>query len=166
MRLAVFATAVFVCMLAGAQPAPPADDGQWVMPAKNHASTRFSSLGQINTANASQLKLAFSHSTGVVRGHEAATIVADNTMYIVTPYPNRLIALDLTKPGANVKWQFDPQPDPSSQGVACCDVVNRGAVYAVACSSTRSTVRRSQWMPRAAASSGAPSSGTSSWAKA
>jgi len=26
-----------------------ADDGQWVMPAKNYASTRFSALDQINT---------------------------------------------------------------------------------------------------------------------
>ncbi|HEX3583850.1 MAG TPA: hypothetical protein VH087_18940, partial [Thermoanaerobaculia bacterium] len=27
------------------------DDGQWVMPAKNYASTRFSSLNQINAGN-------------------------------------------------------------------------------------------------------------------
>jgi lanthanide-dependent methanol dehydrogenase len=131
MRLALFATAALACALALAQSAAPtADDGQWVMPAKNPAATRYSALDQINAGNASQLKLAFSYSTGVVRGHEAATIVADNTMFIVTPYPNKVIALDLTKPGANVKWQFEPQPDAASQGVACCDVVNRGAVYA------------------------------------
>jgi lanthanide-dependent methanol dehydrogenase len=131
MRLALFATAAFVCVLALAQSAAPtADDGQWTMPAKNPAATRFSGLGEINAGNVSQLKLAFSYSTGVVRGHEAATIVADYTMYVVTPYPNKVIALDLTKPGANVKWQFEPKPDAASQGVACCDVVNRGAVYA------------------------------------
>jgi lanthanide-dependent methanol dehydrogenase len=131
MRLALFATAAFVCVLALAQSAAPtADDGQWTMPAKNPAATRFSGLGEINAGNVSQLKLAFSYSTGVVRGHEAATIVADHTMYVVTPYPNKVIALDLTKPGANVKWQFEPKPDAASQGVACCDVVNRGAVYA------------------------------------
>src|SRR4051794_13743889 len=131
MKLALSAIAAFLCALALAQPvARSDDDGQWIMAAKNHQATRFSSLDQINITNASQLKLAFSYSTGVVRGHEAATIVADNTMYIVTPYPNKLIALDLTRPGANVKWQFEPMPDASSQGVACCDVVNRGAVYA------------------------------------
>ena len=81
-----------------------ADDGQWLMPAKNFAGHRFSALDQINTSNASQLKLAFSFSTGVVRGHEAAAIVADNTMFIVGPYPNTLFALDLTKPGASLKW--------------------------------------------------------------
>src|SRR5215218_9807738 len=127
MRLVLFASAALACALALAQ-AP--DDGQWAMPAKDHAATRFSALDQINAGNAGQLKLAFSMPTGVVRGHEAATIVADNTMYIVTPYPNSLIALDLTQPGAKVKWTFDPKPYARAQGVACCDVVNRGAVYA------------------------------------
>jgi hypothetical protein len=67
---------------------------------------------------------------GLVRGHEAAPIVAHDTMYIVTPYPNIVYALDLTKPGAPVKWQFEPKPLAAAQGVACCDVVNRGAAYA------------------------------------
>ncbi|HEV7395246.1 MAG TPA: methanol/ethanol family PQQ-dependent dehydrogenase, partial [Pyrinomonadaceae bacterium] len=66
----------------------------------------------------------------VLRGHEAAPIVANNTMYVVTPYPNIVYALDLTQPGALVKWKYESNPASASQGVACCDVVNRGAVYA------------------------------------
>jgi PQQ-dependent dehydrogenase (methanol/ethanol family) len=66
----------------------------------------------------------------VLRGQEAAPIVAGNTMFVVTPYPNLLYALDLAKPGAPVKWKFEPKPDAASQGVACCDHVNRGAAYA------------------------------------
>ena len=50
-------------------------------------------------------------------------------MYIITPFPNYLYALDLTKPGAPAKWTFKPKPAAAAQGVACCDVVNRGAVY-------------------------------------
>ena len=99
------------------------------MAAKNYASTRFSTLNQINTGNAKDLKLAWTFSTGVTRGHEAAPLVVNNTMYIVTPWPNLLYALDLTKPGAPVKWQYDPHASASSKGVACCDVVNRGAAY-------------------------------------
>ncbi len=105
------------------------DDGQWIMPAKNYASTRFSTLDQINTGNVKDLKLAWTFSTGVTRGHEAAPLIVNNTMYIVTPYPNYLYALDLTKPGAPMKWMYQPNPSPASQGVACCDVVNRGASY-------------------------------------
>jgi lanthanide-dependent methanol dehydrogenase len=56
--------------------------------------------------------------------------VADNTLFIVTPFPNVVYALDLTQPGAPIKWKFSPYPSSSSQGEACCDVVNRGAVYA------------------------------------
>src|ERR1700760_4751179 len=109
--------------------AAPADDGQWVMPAKNYAATRYSALDEINGANVGRLQVAFAFSTGVDKGQEAAPIVANNTMYIVTPYPNIVFALDLTKPGAPLKWSYRPYPAAASQGVACCDVVNRGATY-------------------------------------
>src|SRR4051794_13813019 len=105
------------------------DDGQWVMAPKNHASTRYSSLNQINTENVHNLKPAFEFSTGTTRVNEAAPLVVNNTMYIVTPFPNYLYALDLTKPGAPMKWVYQPNPSPSAQGVACCDTVNRGAAY-------------------------------------
>ena len=106
-----------------------ADDGQWTRPAKDYASTRYSSLDQIDAKNAKDLKLTFTFSTGMTHGHEAAPLVVNNTMYIVTPFPNNLYALDLTKPGAPMKWVYEPLPTPASQGVACCDVVNRGATY-------------------------------------
>jgi PQQ-dependent dehydrogenase (methanol/ethanol family) len=109
---------------------PVNDDGQWALATKDYANQRFSSLKEINTGNVNQLKLAWTFSTGLVRGHEAAPLVVNNTMYIVTPFPNYLYALDLTKPGAPLKWKYDPKPAASAQGVACCDVVNRGASYA------------------------------------
>jgi PQQ-dependent dehydrogenase (methanol/ethanol family) len=105
------------------------DDFQWLRPAKDYASTRYSTLNQINSGNAKNLQVAFTFSTGLERGHEAAPLVVNGTMYIVTPWPNKLFALDLRKPGAPMKWVYEPKPTPSSQGVACCDVVNRGASY-------------------------------------
>jgi lanthanide-dependent methanol dehydrogenase len=113
----------------GAQIQNQPDDGQWPMAAKNFASTRFSTLTEINTGNVKDLKLAWTFSTGLTRGHEAAPLIVNNTMYVVTPWPNLLYALDLTKPGGPVKWTYAPHPSASSQGVACCDVVNRGAAY-------------------------------------
>jgi PQQ-dependent dehydrogenase (methanol/ethanol family) len=112
----------------GAQGPAETEDGQWVMPAKNYASTRYSGLDQINTENVKNLKVAWTFSTGVDRGQEAAPIVVGNTMYVVTPYPNILYALDLNNPGAT-KWKYEPDPSSASQGVACCDLVNRGAAY-------------------------------------
>jgi PQQ-dependent dehydrogenase (methanol/ethanol family) len=104
-----------------------AEDGEWRMAAKDFASTRYSGLDQINAANVKDLKLAFSFDTGVQRGHEAAPIVADGMMYIVTPWPNYVYALDLK---GQLRWKFDPKADAAAQGVACCDVVNRGAALA------------------------------------
>ena len=104
----------------------PQDDGQWSMPSKNYASTRYSEQVEINQGNVRTLQPVFSFSLGVNKGQEAAPIVVDNTMYVVTAYPNYVYALDLTQPGAPMKWKFSPNPAPASQGLACCDVVNRG----------------------------------------
>src|ERR1700712_4121709 len=106
------------------------DDGQWVRATKDYANTRYSTLDQINTGNVASLKVAWTFDTGVARGQEAAPIVANNTMYVVAPWPNKLFALDLTKPGGPIKWSYDPETSPNAKGEACCDWVNRGAVYA------------------------------------
>ena len=115
--------------VAPAAAAPP-DDGQWTMAAKNFAATRYSAMVEINPGNVGNLREVFSFSLGVDKGEEAAPLVVNNTMYVVTAYPNYVYALDLAKPGAPLKWKFEPKPVPASQGVACCDVVNRGAAYA------------------------------------
>jgi PQQ-dependent dehydrogenase (methanol/ethanol family) len=107
----------------------PPDDGQWTMAQKDYANTRYSALREINLTNVDKLKAATTFSTGFVRGHEATPLVVGDTMYVVTPFPNILYALDLKQPGGATKWVYRPDPDPASQGVACCDVVNRGAVY-------------------------------------
>ena len=99
------------------------------MAAKDYASTRYSTLGDINTTNVTRLHVAWTFSTGVVAGQEAAPLVVGSTMFIVTPFPNWVVALDLTRPGAPVKWRYDPAPLAAAKGVACCDVVNRGAAF-------------------------------------
>ncbi len=109
--------------------ASPADNGNWEMPGKDYASTRFSALNQITPANVGRLGLVFTFSTATTHGYEAPPLVVDGTMYLITPFPNILYALDLTKPGAPQKWVFKPRPLAASQGVACCGTVNRGAVY-------------------------------------
>jgi alcohol dehydrogenase (cytochrome c) len=112
----------------GTDPAPD-NSGDWVRPAKDFASTRFSPLDQITPQTVKQLGVKGTFSTGYLRGHEASPLVVDNTMYVVTPFPDVIYALDLTKPGTPVKWKYDPKTIAAAQGVACCDVVNRGAVY-------------------------------------
>ncbi len=106
------------------------DDKQWVMPAKNYAGTRYSSLDQITTANVKNLRPAWTFSTGVLRGHEGAPLVVGSTMYVHTPFPNTVYALDLVREGAPIKWKYAPKQDPEVVPIACCDTVNRGLAYA------------------------------------
>jgi PQQ-dependent dehydrogenase (methanol/ethanol family) len=132
--LVVGATAQTALEVNGALPnirlVSPAADGQWTMPAGDYGNTRFSTLDKINTQNVQNLHVVASASTGIPQGHEGQPLVVNSTLYIVTPFPNNLIALDITKPGFPQKWIFPSYPDSKAVGIACCDVVNRGASFA------------------------------------
>lgn len=112
----------------GATWAQGAAGAEWTTPAGNNEGTRFSSLALINASNVAQIKEEFRFSTGVRAGHQGAPLVVGSTMYVVGPFPNKLFALDLTRPG-QTRWVFDPRASEYAKGVACCDIVNRGAVY-------------------------------------
>lgn len=105
------------------------DDGQWSMPSKDYAATRYSTLSQITRSNAHGLRPVWTFSTGVLGGHEGQPLVVNNTMYVVTPWPNVLYAFDLTKEGYPLRWKYRPAVSPNAVGVACCDSINRGAFY-------------------------------------
>ncbi len=104
--------------------------GEWQMPAGDYANSRFSELNQITAANAKGLHPAWTFSTGVLRGHEGLPLVVQNTMYLVTPYPNVSYAIDLATEGQPLKWKVRPENSQVAVGLACCDVVNRGAAIA------------------------------------
>jgi PQQ-dependent dehydrogenase (methanol/ethanol family) len=99
------------------------------MPAKDYAATRYSALTQITRSNARGLHPVWTFSTGVLGGHEGQPLVVNNTMYVVTPWPNVLYAFDLTKEGYPLRWKYRPAVSPNALGVACCDSINRGAFY-------------------------------------
>ena len=81
------------------------------MPAGDYGNTRFSPLDKISTQNVQNLHVVTTMSTGIPHGHEGQPLVVNNTLYVVTPFPNNLIALDLTKPGFPQKWVFHPYPN-------------------------------------------------------
>ncbi|MBV9883214.1 MAG: PQQ-dependent dehydrogenase, methanol/ethanol family [Sphingomonadaceae bacterium] len=110
--------------------APTGAPGEWTMPLGDYAATRFSGLDEINTANVGRLRQVFTYDDGIPRGHEAAPLVVGGIMYLVSPFPNAVTALDLSQPNHPVKWTYHAPVIPRAEGVACCDVVNRGASYA------------------------------------
>jgi PQQ-dependent dehydrogenase (methanol/ethanol family) len=103
--------------------------GDWVMTGRTFDLQRFSPLDQINASNVANLKAAWSFSTGTLRGHEGNPLVLNDTMYLHTSFPNIVYALDLTKPGAPMKWKHVPDQSPDAIPIACCDTVNRGLAY-------------------------------------
>ncbi len=100
-----------------------------VLQTGDYANTRFSKLNQINRHNVKNLQVAWTFSTGVLRGHEGAPLVVGDTMYVHTPFPNIVYALDLANDGA-IKWKYEPKQDPDVIPVMCCDTVNRGLAFA------------------------------------
>ena len=105
------------------------DAKQWVMPLGDYSSTRYSELDQINKDNVGDLQVAWTFSTGVLRGHEGGPLVIGDMMYVHTPFPNIVYALDLSD-NARVVWKYEPKQDPDVIPVMCCDTVNRGPAYA------------------------------------
>jgi len=103
--------------------------GQWVMPGRTYDLQRHSTLKQITTANVKDLQVAWTFSTGVLRGHEGNPLVIGHVMYVHSAFPNKVFALDLAKPGAPQIWQFTPEQPADVIPIACCDVVNRGLAY-------------------------------------
>ena len=101
---------------------------EWVMPTGDYANTRYSKLKQINASNVGKLQVAWTFSTGVLRGHEGGPLIIGNTMYVHTPFPNKVYALDLANEN-KIIWQYEPKQDPNVIPVMCCDTVNRGLAY-------------------------------------
>jgi PQQ-dependent dehydrogenase (methanol/ethanol family) len=135
----LLATGIFLSsgLLASTLAARAADDpllqlqqkpGDWVSPARTYDAQRFSPLEQINASNVNKLQVAWTFSTGVLRGHEGAPLVVNDVMYVVGPFPNTVYALDLNHDG-KILWKYEPKQDPNVIPVMCCDTVNRGLAY-------------------------------------
>ncbi|ABS67026.1 lanthanide-dependent methanol dehydrogenase XoxF5 [Xanthobacter versatilis] len=135
-RLLVLTAAAVVTAFAGA-PARANDSvlkltqdpNQWALQTGDYANTRFSKLKQITADNVGKLQVAWSFSTGVLRGHEGSPLVVGDVMYVHTPFPNIVYALDLKNEG-KIIWKYEPKQDPNVIPVMCCDTVNRGLAYA------------------------------------
>ena len=101
----------------------------WVMPTGNYANQRYSQLKQITADNVGKLQVAWTFSTGVLRGHEGGPLIIGDVMYVHGPFPNPVYALDL-KNESKIIWKYEPKQDPNVIPVMCCDTVNRGLAYA------------------------------------
>jgi PQQ-dependent dehydrogenase (methanol/ethanol family) len=105
------------------------DPNNWAQQNGDHALTRYSKLDQINTSNVKDLRVAWTFSTGVLRGHEGSPLVIGNVLYAHTPFPNVVYALDLDDE-QKIIWKYEPKQDPAVIAIMCCDTVNRGVAYA------------------------------------
>jgi len=104
-----------------------ANPKNWAAQAGDEQNHRYSDLKQINAANVKNLQVAWTFSTGVLRGHEGSPLVIGDTMYVHSPFPNKVFALDLKT--QKIKWKYEPKQDPAVIPQMCCDTVNRGLAY-------------------------------------
>ena len=105
-----------------------ADPNNWAMQAGDMYNQRYSKLAQINAQNVGKMQVAWMFSTGVLRGHEGSPLVVNGTMYIHTPFPNKVFAVDLDT--QKIKWRYEPKQDVAVIPQMCCDTVYRGLAYA------------------------------------
>jgi PQQ-dependent dehydrogenase (methanol/ethanol family) len=103
------------------------NSANWASQAGDNSNHRYSELSQINASNVGKLQVAWTMSTGVLRGHEGSPLVVGDTMYIHSPFPNKVVAVNLKD--QTYKWKYEPKQDASVVPVMCCDTVNRGLAY-------------------------------------
>ena len=105
-----------------------ANPANWAMQAGDMYNQRYSKLNQINTGNVGKMQVAWTFSTGVLRGHEGSPLVIGDMMYLHSAFPNKVFAMDLNT--QTIKWKYEPKQDPAVIPQMCCDTVNRGVAYA------------------------------------
>ncbi len=120
-------TGIFVLILAAA-----ARGQEWPSYGGDPGGTRYSSLDQINRANVTNLKVAWTYHTGDVSdgtttfvrsAFETTPLMVDGILYLTTPF-SRLVALD-AESGREL-WSFDPHlPRDIPENL----FINRGAAY-------------------------------------
>ncbi|WP_162707171.1 lanthanide-dependent methanol dehydrogenase XoxF5 [Phyllobacterium sophorae] len=104
------------------------DSKNWAIQTGDYANTRYSKLNKITKDNVKNLQVAWTFSTGVLRGHEGGPLIIGDVMYVHTPYPNMVYALDLNNDG-KILWKYEPKQDANVIPIMCCDTVNRGVAY-------------------------------------
>ena len=100
----------------------------WAMWGGTYDGARYSKLSQINKTNVKDLKVAWTFSTGVLRGHEGGPLVVGDTLYVHTPFPNKVFSINLSD--QTINWSYVPKQDPDTIPVMCCDTVYRGLAIA------------------------------------
>lgn len=129
-KLAVSIACLFASGLANADAAldkAMADPANWAQQAGDNYNQRYSKLNQITDKNVDKLQVAWTFSTGVLRGHEGSPLVIGDMMYIHSAFPNNVFAVDLNT--QEIVWKHMPKQDTAVIAQMCCDTVNRGLAY-------------------------------------
>jgi PQQ-dependent dehydrogenase (methanol/ethanol family) len=105
------------------------DPNNWAIWGGDYGGQRYSKLDQINAENVGDLQVAWTFSTGVLRGHEGGPLVVGDTLYVHTPFPNKVFAIN--QEDQSIIWRYEPvQNAEETVPVMCCDTVARGLAYA------------------------------------
>jgi PQQ-dependent dehydrogenase (methanol/ethanol family) len=106
------------------------DPANVVMPSITYNGWNYSELNQINLTNVKNLQVAWTWQIGILDSHEASPLVIGDTMYVVSPKPNYVYALDLKNEGV-IKWEFRPTMDVAlATAQTCCGSQTRGLYFA------------------------------------
>lgn len=74
----------------------------------------------LTPGNIGHIALAARFRTGHPGRATEPPVIQDNTLFLLTPFPHTLYALDLAQPELPVKWRFSPETDGAARGRICC----------------------------------------------
>ena len=85
--------------------------GNSVMPSITYNGWNYSPLTEINLGNVGELGIAWTFTIPIADSHEAPPLVVGDRMYILSPKPNHLYAIDLNETPGRLLWEYQPEID-------------------------------------------------------
>ena len=121
--------ALLISLTLGCATPPEPQSLDWSLYGNDYANTRYSHLGQLNTENVANLKVAWTFDLDNLEAQECTPLVVDGTLFVTTASgPKHVYALD-AKTGS-LKWKRDFEMPEDFRRYACCGIVKRGPSYA------------------------------------
>src|SRR3954447_7097093 len=88
----------------------------------------FSQLTAIDAQNVAHLAPVLTFRMGEQGGYTGTVQAAGGLVFVQSPFPHTIYALDPARPDSPVRWKLKPQADTMAWGQACCGTVGGPAL--------------------------------------
>src|SRR4051794_18900144 len=87
---------------------------------------QYSAADEVRVDDVGHLTLSRAIAIGQHGGYAGAPVVAGDRLFVITPFPHTVLAIDLSGADAAELWRYSPHPNGGVFGLASTDVTTGG----------------------------------------